>query len=469
MKSKRTKDKQRSFALAREVSRVGVAWLKNGVVGLPVKIGYSAISEPFVDGPLNSERFFEIVGDSLLHLFSDLGPVYGKAGQVMLSQLSGKSLKVAETLHLDRLYGDWPALPFDQVEDILDHEIPKWRSAFKVSPVAIGVASMAQVHQVTDKDGRTWVIKIIKPDACKRMAETVSAVEKMISYLQPLAVTSTSHAMIRDLKDLCNGFKKEVSLNLERQTIEKVRTKLAAKRQKLLKVPEVNRQFSTDKVLTVEFFEGHSLKNIVSGKVILPLNTRKKLARSLLHELLVQVFEMGLFHGDPHAGNLILLEDGSLGLFDWGLAGELKERDRHHIANVLKAVITMDMERLVEALYELGQDSGAGASKKDVEKEVKKIAIKLKHAKEKAKKVSLTEMIEMCLKGAGKLQIELPEGLLLMSKSLITIEGLAKGIDPQVPLKRIASPVLLKAAKPGFQDFVQITKKLPKLAKQFFN
>jgi len=79
---------------------------------------------------------------------------------------------------------------------------------------------------------------------------------------------------------------------------------------------------------------------------------RQKLARAMLSELLVQVFELGLFHADPHAGNLILLEDGSVGLYDWGLAGELLDSDRRHIAALLKAVIALDLEQLIDALVE---------------------------------------------------------------------------------------------------------------------
>ena len=74
----------------------------------------------------------------------------------------------------------------------------------------------------------------------------------------------------------------------------------------------------------MEKFDGPSLANIVNGKVELSSSEKRILARKVLKELLIQVFELGLFHGDPHAGNLILPEDGSVGLFDWGLAGELR-------------------------------------------------------------------------------------------------------------------------------------------------
>ena len=193
------------------------------------------------------------------------------------------------------------------------------------------------------------------------------------------------------------------------------------------------------------------------------------MARSLLHELLIQVFEMGLFHGDPHAGNLMLLPDETIGIFDWGLAGELKESDRKHIAAILKAVMIMDVDRLVEALYELAQGGAKKAvTRKMISAEVAILAKRLRPNADKDTKPSFCDQIEACLRSASKLGIQLPPGLLLMAKSLVTIEGLAKGIDPEVPLKRIASPVLLAAARPGLHELFTMARNLPKMARRFF-
>ena len=73
-----------------------------------------------------------------------------------------------------------------------------------------------------------------------------------------------------------------------------------------------------------------------------------------------------------------------------------------------------------------------------------------------------------CLDAASKLDIPVPDGLLLMAKTLLTVEGLAKGIDPEVKTIRVASPVLFKAARPGVDDLIKMSKKLPKLAGLWF-
>ncbi len=182
------------------------------------------------------------------------------------------------------------------------------------------------------------------------------------------------------------------------------------------------------------------------------------------------MFELGLFHADPHAGNLILLEDGSVGLFDWGLAGELLESDRRHIASILKAVIALDADQLIDALGEMAEDGGAsGISREAIRTELKQVVALIKRGKSDPKwKPSMQQLFEACLKGAARLGIAVPDGLIMMVKALVTIEGLAKGIDPKVSMGRIAGPVLFRAARPGVKDFLALGMRLPQLAKQIF-
>ena len=459
-----------SFAIPRELGRVSTAWLRHGILGFPYSMGRSFLSDPSFDGAFSEERFCDLIGEVTGELFDALGPIYGKAGQMALSRLSPRMQKVASRLRLTRLYKDWPPMAFQTVTDYLDAELPGWREEFTIEAQPLGVASLAQVHAATDRAGREWVIKMIKPHAKARLLESVAALEQFIALGEPLAVTHVSRRFLKEASELCLGFRQELSLRRERETIERVVEKLGSKRQKMLIIPEVNAAFCSDNVLVVERFRGVSLSDVVAGKTELPAGFRQKLAKSMLSELLVQVFELGLFHADPHAGNLILMESGEVGLFDWGLSGELLESDRRHIAAILKAVLALDLERLMDALVTMGQDSGHNVDREDVRKELKSVINLIKIGREDpTKKPSIHALFEACLRGAGRLGIPVPEGLLMMAKSLITIEGLARGLDPKVSLGRIATPVLFRAARPGFSDMVAIGRKIPSLAKQMLN
>jgi ubiquinone biosynthesis protein len=219
----------------------------------------------------------------------------------------------------------------------------------------------------------------------------------------------------------------------------------------------------------MERLNGIKLSDIISGKVELEPKMRKSIAKKLLNELLVQIFEWGLFHADPHAGNLMLLEDGTVGLYDWGLAGELLDTDRRFIAGILKAVMALDIEKLIDVLSEMGREStGKSIDREKIRLELRKM-IKLVEDSQAAngEAPSLNQMVEAALEGADRLGIPMPAGLLLMAKSLMTIEGLARGIDANVPFAMVAGPVLFRAADPSFSDIVALAKQMPNIVRRF--
>ena len=456
------------LAVLREITNIYGAVIRHGVIGLPLRLTKSLLRDSGLEPLWNEDHFLDLIGDVLLGLFDSLGPVYGKAGQVCLSHLSPALQPIADHMRLNRLYGDWPPIPFQEVEAILDEEIPQWHEKLRVTPYPLGVASMAQVHQAIDEDGREWVVKVIKPKARKRMLETLDAINQILRLTKPLAVTDTSERIVREVEELCRSLERELHLDNEKKNIDRMREKLAAKKQDLLRIPATYDELCTANVLTIEHFKGIPFSKLVSKHVELDADVKKKLAKKVLSELLVQVFELGLFHADPHAGNLILLEDGSVGLFDWGLQGELLETDRRHIAAILKAVISLDIEQLIDALVEMAREGGEDIEREDVTKELSKLSRIVKHHEEAGTRPTMHELMEASLKAADRLAIPVPNGLLLMAKSLLTIEGLARGIDPDVSFIRIATPVLFKAARPGLGDLLNIARSMPRLALKMF-
>ncbi len=466
-KAKTQSAKPVSGSLLTELVQINTALAKAGL-DLPKRLTKAVFQDSGLEPTWHSERLYDLVGEMLLSTFDHLGPVYGKAMQVTLSRLSPGLRYWAGKFRLNRVYGDWPAMPFSEVESILDQEIPSWHTKLKVNPYPIGVASMAQVHSAEDDDGREWVIKVIKPQSAKRLNETVGAMEQIIAVLQPITLSRVGRRTLRELTELCTALRMETALDREKKNIDRIREKLKNRKQQLLRIPETLDEFSTPHVLTVERFHGVSMVDIVDGHAAVPEEVRKKLARKMLAELLVQVFEVGLFHGDPHAGNLIFMEDGTIGLFDWGLAGELTESDRRHIASILKALLAVDMDKLVLALHTIAEEGGGNVEPEEISAALKKLADKIKEKKEQNQKLGLQELLDECLKAAEKLGIPIPDGLLLMAKSLLTIEGLARGIDPGISMARVATPVLLRAARPSIKDLFYMGKRMPVVARKMW-
>lgn len=457
------------LALAREIIFIHRQLLRSSALGFPIGLARAWWKESGLEPLWSEKRLFELIGDISLSCLDHLGPVYGKIGQIALSRLDEDEQKWARKLQLDRLYGSWPAIPFSEIEAILDAEIPDWHHEFIVEPFPLGVASMAQVHAARDEAGREWVIKVIKPDARRRLGETLGALRQILSLTRPLRLTALGRRSLRELEELVNSLGREVELDLEKRNLDRMRQSLEQKKQKVLRLPLTHDTFCTPNILVMERFRGIPLVDVVEKRAEINDEQRRRLAKKLLQEMLVQVFEIGIFHGDPHAGNLMLLADGSVGIFDWGLTGELKDSDRQHISGILKALLLSDLEKLIDVLVLMGEQAGQDTDRDAVAYEIRKVGTLIKSHQAAGSQASLEELLEASLSGAQRLGLELPEGLLLMAKSLLTIEGLARGIDPEVSFARAAGPVILKAARPSIGEMLSMGKRLPELLKRAFS
>ncbi|MFK7828027.1 MAG: AarF/UbiB family protein [Oligoflexales bacterium] len=407
-----------------------------------------------------------VVGDMTIQCMNELGPIYGKISQIGINSLPPQCDKLIKKTGLDRIYDDWPPLDFPEIQKILDKEFPGWKQSIRIEPKPIGVASMAQVHVITDLNGKRWAMKFVKPKAKKRIQETLKALNEVISLSKVAGNTPIVQKFFKEWEDFSSSLRKEVRLDLEKKNIKKIQNKLKKQKSQIIKIPEVCESLCTPDILTIEYFEGIPFKELLQKKQHLSDRVKDKLAQNVLKEFLVQIFEWGLFHGDPHAGNLILLEDGSIGLFDWGLTGEFSDKDRRYISSVLKSILTLDFSMLVDALIDIAKEENVEVGREQVEYELRKVLALTKKAREQGKKVKLHTLINSCFKAADKLGIPIPRGLFIMAKTLLTIEGLATGISPKASFTRAATPFLLKAANPSIKDFWKMTKNLPKLYKR---
>lgn len=496
-----------SLAKARAVHKEAqrVAWSgARMALRSPLSAFRSLLQDPSFDSIDSQRRLGDILGELLMEGLDELGPVYGKALQTLSTRLDSDWRQWAETFGLERVYSDWPAMDFKTVQRQLDSELPTWREHVRVDVIPLGVASMAQVHRVEHLvTGQAWAMKILKPHAVERLAQTTEAIDALIDVGRKVSFSTSQQRLLRGLEELVAALREELSLDKERLSLEAAAARLA-KKTNFVKIPKVWPEMCTRRVLTMELFSGTSLADVVAGRSSLTTKQKRSLARKMLGELLVQVFELGLFHADPHAGNMILLDDGSVGLFDWGLVGELTERDRRHVSALIKGVLAKDTEKVVQVLYEMALDAGKQPDKErirseldDVVDEVKKRAkpqdVSEPHvvsksqdarklqtdagAKMKAKqaraatgkgaeaKTSLPTLFAPCLEAMEKLDIPIPAGMLLMIKSLLTIEGLAKGVDPDVSMARVAAPVLLRVAKPNWSEWYAVAKSLPSMVR----
>lgn len=451
------------LVLSREAWRLSQASARSAVESFPKSAWRQSRRSSLF---LGQKAWAEVVGDTMLGFLNEAGPFYGKMMQIILSRLDAPTHSWAEQWRLTKVYSDWPALKVHEIEAILDQDIPKWRDLFEMESHPIGVASMGQVHGAVDRSGREWVVKVLKPHAVLRLNETIATFDSLLKGASLFAVTAMQKRVVRELEIFLKSLRQETSLQNEKAAIKKMLKLCSKKSLSRVVIPEVWDELCTPRVLVVQRFRGMTFQDLIEGKGTLSAEERQNVARDVLQELLVQVFDLGFFHADPHAGNLILLEDGRVGLFDWGLSGELSPADREHISSILRAVMARDLMQLARTLQQLAVDAGMkrAPAANVIWAELQKMLDGFKQSKtgkQGMQSLSIEQLVGACTQCADRLQIPLPMGLMLMMKSLVTIEGLAKGIDPEISLMRVAGPVLFRAARPGIKDIWRMVVRLP--------
>jgi len=250
---------------------------------------------------------------------------------------------------LSRLQDDAPKVPWPDISQVLESSlggpVTGKFAGFEQQPIA--AASIAQVHTATLPSGDQVVVKVRRPDVTGVVSSDLDIVQRLAVRLQ----RSTRWGRSVGAVDLAHGFaaalREELDLRIEAQNMTAV---AAAPRYGGLRVPAAYQPYCGERVLVMQYLDGRPLLAAAAG---LPAQSRAALARDLLDSLLGQVMLDGIFHADPHPGNILLLNDGHLGLLDWGSVGRIDAGLRGALQRLLLALDRSDPVMLKDALLDM--------------------------------------------------------------------------------------------------------------------
>ena len=285
--------------------------------------------------------------DALLEAFQDLGATFVKFGQVLA--MRSDLLPAAYTDQLKLLHDQLPAMDFDlaraTIEDQLGAPLTELFASFCETPIA--AATIAQVHEATMKDGRHVAVKVQRPG----LEEMIFTDMAVLTYLAALGEQLLPRLRPFDLPAAVSEFAKslnrELDFSREARSIVLFRAALADVPD--LWIPGVVAEYSTGSVLTLEFSAGERVDLYAE----LHPEAGPRLINTLVTLMLQSIFEEGIFHADPHPGNVFVLPDGRLSLLDFGNTGELDEPMLESMVLLLEAVVKGDGRAATEAYLEM--------------------------------------------------------------------------------------------------------------------
>ncbi len=386
-------------------------------------------------------------GESLAHLsretrirlaIEELGPTFIKLGQVLSTRPDQIGMPLAD--ELQKLQTSVPADDADDVRKTIETELDAPLETlfvdFETAPLAS--ASIGQVHRARLASGADVVIKVQHTGIQRRMEvdlDILAGLAQLAEMLPELA-PYRPQAMVVEFRRVV---RRELDFAREARNLAQFTRNF--RRNHHVRIPRCYPELSTQRVLTMEWLDGwrfsdprlvHEKQLGRESQIDLPL-----VARHGAEMYLEMIFHHGFYHADPHPGNLIVLEDGAIGLLDFGMVGRLDEALREDIESMLLAIGTQDAQLLTSLVMRLGAvppGLDEAALSVDLSEFVAHYANQPADAFDLAG--ALTEMIEII----QRYHIVLPSTLAMLIKVLIMLDGTGRLLAPHFSLMELVQP-----------------------------
>jgi len=371
-------------------------------------------------------------------MLQEMGTTWIKFGQILSTR---PDLLPQEYIQeLGELQSHVQLLEQEQVRSIIQAELGKNPEELfqHFSKEPLGAASIAQVHRARLKDGTEVVIKVRRPDIEKPIRADLEIAANFAQILEERSDSWAVHHPVDLVAQFREILEAELDFRVEAAHVEKLAYYFRERPEVL--VPKIHRDFSSEKVLTMDFVDGVPVSQLESLKDTgVDTAAIGKLNAELLFE---QIFKFGYFHADPHPGNILVRPGPRVCYLDFGMMGRMDRDTRLGMADLLHAVIRRDECRAVDALLSLTTWSKMPDRKK-LESDVSEFIER--HFYKPILYLSLGDVLRQLLDRTIKHRMALPQSIFIMIKSLSTVEGWVKKLNPELDVISLARPFVRDA------------------------
>jgi ubiquinone biosynthesis protein len=461
-----------AFTHIARLARAGIVFAREGVFG--------AVDPSLVPPPgqlaLKIARLLERrgakSGPRLTRALERMGPAYLKLGQFLATRPDVVGVVMARDLEAlqDRL----PPFSQSEAEAAISASLERPLSqAFASFGPSVAAASIAQVHRgevLRDGLRQQVAVKVLRPNVASRFRRDLSdfffvahKAEAYSSEARRLRLVEVIHTMQRSVA-------MEMDLRLEAAALSEMAENTNGDPD--FRVPAVDWDRTTHNVLTMEWIDGIALSDharLEQAQVDLP-----DLGRKVIQSFLRHALRDGFFHADMHPGNLFLDKEGRLVAVDFGIMGRLGLKERRFLAEILLGFITRNYRRVAEVHFE----AGYVPSHHSVENFAQAIrAIGEPIHNRTAEEISMARLLTLLLEVTGLFDMRTRPELILLQKTMVVVEGVARGFDPKLDIWKTADPVVrewiernlgpigrIQGAVSGAGELARLLSTLPEIA-----
>jgi ubiquinone biosynthesis protein len=366
-----------------------------------------------------------------------LGPSYVKLGQFLATRPDVVGVALARDL--ERLQDHMPPFPQNEAEAAVAASLGKPISAFFASfgpPVA--AASIAQVHRAeveTMSGPRSVAVKVLRPGVGKRFHADLRAFTYAAQHAENLSAEARRLRLVEVVDTLRLSVMVEMDFRLEAAALSEMAEN--TKDDPDFRVPAVDWDRTSKEVLTLEWVDATPLSD--RARLEAKGFDLRRLARALIQSFLRHALRDGFFHADMHPGNLFVDDEGQLIAVDFGIMGRLGVKERLFLAEILHGFITRDYHRVAEVHFE----AGYVPSYHSVENFAQAIrAIGEPIHSRTAEEISMARLLTLLFEITGIFDMRTRPELLLLQKTMVVVEGVARSFDPKLDIWSTAEPVV---------------------------
>ena len=352
----------------------------------------------------------------------ELGPTFVKLGQIASTR--GDLYPPEFTRELESLQDNVPAFDYNLVKDKLDMDIFK---SFEETPFKS--ASIGQVHRAVLKNGKHVVVKLKRPGIYDTMKSDTNTVRKILKFFQSIGIDTgnSSDFVLNDSIEYLLGeadYKQEVE--------NAIMFRKALRDVDWIKIPHVYKKYCTDEMIVMEYVPTEKITEIKNRKI-----NKKKVCEALVNSYVIQTMDVGLFHADPHPGNLGVSKNGKLVFYDFGLLIKLSEELQKGFKDLFICIINRDTKGIVNILIGLGVIVPTSSDVADIELFFENILGYLETLDGGA---ILND--DLATELAMEKPFVVPTSFVYLAKSFSLIEGICLQLDPDFDYFTYLEPML---------------------------
>ena len=384
----------------------------------------------------------------------DLGPTYVKIGQIMSSRvdlLPENFCRELEKLRTEVKKLD-PQLARAVIEKESGKKIDEIFSEFRDEP--LGSASIGQAHYGVLKDGTEVVVKVQRPLIADMMFKDFALLKKLAGLLN--VIVDDDDPQTIDLLTTIEEFEKVTYEELDFR-IEAENTKFFKEHciedEEVVSCPTVIDELCTERMFTMTFVKGYSVSK--KEKIAEEGYDLNEIGKALIDNYVHQVLDVGVFHADPHQGNIIVSE-GKPYWIDFGMVGRISQKDIDVLQKLVIALVTSDGDSLINSLSSLGATSAATDQEK-LRDDADILMAKYANV-QSLDDIDMTTLFDEIMDLAANNKIELPGRFTMLGRSIITIEGVLEELCPELNLFTILTDKMMDRMKKSFDVKETLTK-----------